>query len=1194
VHLTVRMAWHDNNWNGKVCLNPEGNTYCVGTHSLLSDRIATQRNTALEQDYHNELIQNLPEAYTVPCYWSINAFGKNEFTITHSHAFKGIKHTIQEKVKPYSVFTWPFKLSFVHSKEKQNMYGNYPPDLEKRIQHFIQKFTPKQSIIFFYANYDNPVSGDDMQYLLLGCSVIAETPVPTYFPFSDEELQRWRSKSHKMKFFPRINWALQFTHLFEEYGVLLPYKEYLQYVEQNPDDEEKLHEMKVTISEPSLIPSFKYVAMDIDDDKCLYLLYKLRKSLLTIQEHGFIADQTKVEEQLEKINTLINMTWKKRGLYPSLPKILEYFGLEKDTALAISKWTEENKGLYPLLEHLKTKQIPNELEEYEDELFEVCEQRLFQRNIDLIKTLSILQLTDFQIRKILDNVSNYQGLADNPYLLYETYVAENIEDYLDEPDWQDEPIDIFKIDIACIPDKKFVKRDRKVQNGSFDSPERLRAVIIQHLRNIGESKGDCYDSVANILKAIKQNPLFYKNDIKIDENAILELDTEYRDHFIERLYIERVGSTYYYYLQEAKKAEMLLKDVFLNLSHRPDHPTALDFDDYIQQSIQKLKNIDAALFEQERKMLYEHVLKKSIYLLTGKAGSGKTQETTKIIHTLATQLQQQVCVLAPTGKAALRLDEKIKELYPFLKVRPQTIDRFIFQHGFGDIIINEDYHKMFEIPLEQKVYIENLLIDECSMIDLFKMALLFSIIRIDKVKRIILIGDPYQLPPIGFGKPFRDFIDFVTESPQFKHQHYIRLESNCRMTNSQESDQTNKTLELAEIFTASGKFHEEILHEIHRDGYQSETLEVYHWRTKDDLHTTLNNVLGNIIHTHNQDNIKAMNLELGLYESGYVKGHDPKSIVLDRLQIISPYRTGHYGTIALNKNIQASWRKPNPSHWPSSVFVNGDKIIRLNNWYKRRELLLSNGSIGLVTFHNNGKEKKFFFRELDRYLPYIDEEENFELAYAISVHKSQGSDFDYVFFILPRKYSLLSKELVYTGLTRARKKMFLFVQENDGMSLLEMAKNRSAIDCRNTSIFKNPEDKKAMLQPKKGVFVKSKVEYIIYKALEKSGLSFQYEEPLSLPHRSYNIKPDFTITLSDGSKYYWEHLGMLNDRGYYNKWLQRRKDYEYLGLIDRLITTDDTNGIHEDKLNRIIQDLKERNLVNTNNSKLSLHHYELS
>jgi exodeoxyribonuclease V alpha subunit len=89
-----------------------------------------------------------------------------------------------------------------------------------------------------------------------------------------------------MQNFPTINWAIQFTHLFEEYGVLLPYKEYLEYVDRNPKDEEKLQDMKVTIDESALITSFKYVAMDIDDDKCLYLLYKIRKSLLKIQEQG--------------------------------------------------------------------------------------------------------------------------------------------------------------------------------------------------------------------------------------------------------------------------------------------------------------------------------------------------------------------------------------------------------------------------------------------------------------------------------------------------------------------------------------------------------------------------------------------------------------------------------------------------------------------------------------------------------------------------------------------------------------------------------------------------------------------------------------------------------------------------------------------------------------------------------------------
>jgi exodeoxyribonuclease V alpha subunit len=108
LHLTVRMAWHDNNWNGRICQNPEANTYCVGTHSLLSDRIATNRDTALEQEYNDRLVQDLPENYEVPCYWSINAFSKNQFDVTHRHAFKSIKSTIKETVKPYSVFYMAF------------------------------------------------------------------------------------------------------------------------------------------------------------------------------------------------------------------------------------------------------------------------------------------------------------------------------------------------------------------------------------------------------------------------------------------------------------------------------------------------------------------------------------------------------------------------------------------------------------------------------------------------------------------------------------------------------------------------------------------------------------------------------------------------------------------------------------------------------------------------------------------------------------------------------------------------------------------------------------------------------------------------------------------------------------------------------------------------------------------------------
>jgi exodeoxyribonuclease V alpha subunit len=88
---------------------------------------------------------------------------------------------------------------------------------------------------------------------------------------------------------------------------------------------------------------------------------------------------------------------------------------------------------------------------------------------------------------------------------------------------------------------------------------------------------------------------------------------------------------------------------------------------------------------------------------------------------------------------------------------------------------------MYSIPENEKTVVENLIIDESSMIDLFKMALLFSSIKLEKVKRIILVGDPYQLPPIGFGKPFRDIIDYCLSEKSLKNQHFIRLQSNCRM-----------------------------------------------------------------------------------------------------------------------------------------------------------------------------------------------------------------------------------------------------------------------------------------------------------------------------------------------------------------------------------------------------------------------------
>lgn len=325
MHVTIRMAWHDNNWNGTICARPEENSYCVGTHSLLSGRIEKKRDLDFEKASPGIDVSKIPPDKIPPCYWSLNAFGKKNVQVKHGHAFSWLNlDPIPDTLAANSVYTWPFKLSFVHNDKNHKKHGNYPPDLEQRIERFIDKFTLGESIIFFYANYDNPVSADEMRYLLLGCSVLAEKPKKTWFKINPAALKEIRGRSQTMKNFPTINWALQFTH-DPACAVLLPYKEYLEYVEQNPEDEEQLAQMRVLIEEESLVSGFKYVAMDIEDDKCLYLLYKLRKAIKRIQEHGQAVVKSDLAVEEQRVEDLIKKAWTKRGIYPSLATIFDLY-----------------------------------------------------------------------------------------------------------------------------------------------------------------------------------------------------------------------------------------------------------------------------------------------------------------------------------------------------------------------------------------------------------------------------------------------------------------------------------------------------------------------------------------------------------------------------------------------------------------------------------------------------------------------------------------------------------------------------------------------------------------------------------------------------------------------------------------------------------------------------------------------------
>jgi hypothetical protein len=196
-----------------------------------------------------------------------------------------------------------------------------------------------------------------------------------------------------------------------------------------------------------------------------------------------------------------------------------------------------------------------------------------------------------------------------------------------------------------------------------------------------------------------------------------------------------------------------------------------------------------------------------------------------------------------------------------------------------------------------------------------------------------------------------------------------------------------------------------------------------------------------------------------------------------------------------------------------------------------------------------------------------------------------------VFLVIPEKSSLLSKELLYTALTRSKYRLSLFLQVGQ-TNPLEVARKKSAILARNTSIFDLPEDHKKIYHPDKDVHVRSKVEYIIYTALKSEGLSPQYEKEFQPKGRKYLIHPDFTIDY-EGKVYYWEHLGRLDIKKYSGDWMRRKQDYIDSGIYDNLLTTDDLDGIDNEAVMSIIQDIKSGKLKQSKTDKFSKHHYEL-
>ncbi|MBT7199950.1 MAG: hypothetical protein HN914_05840, partial [Candidatus Marinimicrobia bacterium] len=203
----------------------------------------------------------------------------------------------------------------------------------------------------------------------------------------------------------------------------------------------------------------------------------------------------------------------------------------------------------------------------------------------------------------------------------------------------------------------------------------------------------------------------------------------------------------------------------------------------------------------------------------------------------------------------------------------------------------------------------------------------------------------------------------------------------------------------------------------------------------------------------------------------------------------------------------------------------------------------------------------------------------------------------------PARYGLLSKELIYTALTRTQSSITLFIQSVEGarQNVLEIAIERSFSGARRTSLMLDKPYRYYDLEPEPGVFVESRIELMIYhmlmtkrEELGKELFNFEYEEKPVVDGKTVEIKTDFTVYCNN-KIWYWEHLGLLSQRKYNWTWKNvKTKTYKAAGIWDSIITTEESNGIIPSKIESII-DLIYRDEVDTEDkyTQYSNHHYYL-
>ena len=492
-----------------------------------------------------------------------------------------------------------------------------------------------------------------------------------------------------------------------------------------------------------------------------------------------------------------------------------------------------------------------------------------------------------------------------------------------------------------------------------------------------------------------------KEELFQKSSELLGVDSSYMEKHLMDLSVDRklvqkekdgeilVYPTLYYYL-ELNTARMLKE---LDILY-PEEPEMMN-----KQILQIEKETETVLDEMQKKAVTEAACH-GLFILTGGPGTGKTTTINAIIRYFEGQ-GAEIRLAAPTGRAAKRMTEATG-------YEAQTIHRLLELSGMPEDNDQNAQAVHFERNAENPLEADVIIIDEMSMVDIQLMhSLLQAVIA---GTRLILVGDENQLPSVGPGNVLHDIIQ----------------------------SQAFPVIELTKIFRQASE--SDIVVNAHKINRGEQIL--------------LNNKSRDFFFLKRYDADIIIRVVIALIQEKLPRYVEAKPF---DIQVLTPMRKGLLGVERLNQILQRYLNPPDAAkkerEGMHGLLREGDKVMQIRNNYQmeweirgrygipiEKGIGIFNGDTGILRTINEFAETAEVEFEDGRWAEYSFKQlEELELAYAITIHKSQGSEYPAVVIpILSGPKMLLNRNLLYTAVTRARKCVTVVGSEE---TLREMIRN---------------------------------------------------------------------------------------------------------------------------------------------------------